>query len=469
MSAAGTHGGVNRRQFIRASGSATLAAAFGGLARPARAAAAARPPNLLFVITDQQHIDSIAATGCAHIRTPALDGLVRRGVCFTQSYSTNPVCSPARSSMFTGRPTSETGVYKNGLPIRSGMPNLGQWLSQESQYETVYAGKWHVPRTHSLSIPGFRVLNTGIGGQGNIGDASTSRACEAYLRNRSATRPFLMVASFLQPHDICEWLRLNCTRMDRLPFPELAQELPPLPPNFGFDEREPEPVRSRRAGNEGVANGWTEEQWRYYIWSYYRHVEMVDAEVGRVLQAVDDCGYARDTVVIFTADHGEGTGHHQMTRKNSLYDESARVPLILSGPGRMPKGQVDAAHVVSGLDILPTVCDYAGVKLPPDVRGRSLRPLVEGRTGEWRPACVSEVLNNSGRMVRTDRFKYVAYRDDPVEQLFDMVEDPGETKNLAPDAKHADTLAAHRDALRDWETRLDVAGNVPHADAWRRG
>ena len=203
---------INRREFIKLGGSALAVLSSSVSCKSVSAAKQSRklkPKNILLIITDQQHIDTIAAGGCRHVRTPALDRLKTRGVSFTESYSTNPVCSPARSSIFTGRASSETGVHVNNLPIRSDIPNLGQWFSQETDYETVYAGKWHLPRSFTNDIPGFKVINTGIGGFGYLCDTVTSRACEGYLRNRSQSRPFLMVASFLQPHDICEWLRLN--------------------------------------------------------------------------------------------------------------------------------------------------------------------------------------------------------------------------------------------------------------------
>jgi choline-sulfatase len=193
---------------------------------------------------------------------------------------------------------------------------------------------------------------------------------------------------------------------------------------------------------------------------------MVDAEIGRVLRGLEGSGHADDTLVIFTADHGEGTAHHQMTRKNLLYEEALAVPLVMSLPGEIGGGRADASHVASGLDIVPTVCDYAGVDAPPQMRGRSLRPALEQRNATWREFVVSEVNDNSGRAVRSDRYKYIKYADDPVEQLFDMQEDPGEVSNLADDASHADVLADHRAMLRDWESRLDVPENVPHRETW---
>ncbi len=458
--------GITRRDFFRIGGAATAGLLAGGLGA-SRASAQQARPNVLLIITDQQHIDTISAAGCSDISTPAIDELARRGTRFVNSVSANPLCSPARSAIFTGRTSCETAVPVNGRPIRSEIPNLGQWLSEQAGYDTVYAGKWHLPRGATHFIPGFRVIATGVAGQGNLADAAVSSACRGWLHNRTATDPFFMVASFVQPHDICQWLRLNARQMDELPVEGIADELPPLPDNFGFDEREPSVVSSRRAGNEGVGNNWSEQQWRYYLWCYYRHVEMVDAEIGRVLRGLYESDYADDTLVIFTADHGEGTAHHQMTRKNILYNEALEVPLVASLPGEIGEGRADAQHVASGLDITPTVCDYAGVDAPPNMRGRSLRPILEQGNTTWREFCVSEVTNNTGRALRTERYKYITYADDPVEQLFDLEDDPGELNNLADDPSHADVLNDHRKLLREWESALDVAPEVPNQHAWR--
>lgn len=444
---------LSRRRFLRAGALGGAALVSGtlahGQARRTAATGTDGPPNFLFIITDQQGLDTISAAGCGDVHTPNMDRLVRRGVTFMQSYSTDPVCSPARSSLFSGRMPSETGVIRNNLPIRPDIPNMGQWLG-EGWYETIYAGKWHVPGSYTREIPGFTVIPTGIGGQGNIGDAAVSRACQGYLHNRTGNAPFLLVASFLQPHDVCQWVSMHRNAPDELPYPEIADKLPKLPPNFDYDDREPQKVKNTRRP------AWSKRQWRYYLWSYYRMVEMVDAEVGRVLQALEDSGHAENTIVILTADHGEGRGRHRMVLKNYLYDEAAKVPMLVSCPGRVREGKRDSTHLVSGLDVMPTVCDYAGVGTPTGVLGRSLRPLLEGKPVEWREFVASEV-QVTGRMIRTPDHKYITYEGDPVEQLFDMRSDPGETANLAAEGEHADALRAHRRLLREWEAHLDKA------------
>jgi arylsulfatase A-like enzyme len=459
---------VSRRRLLQAGVGAVAASAVRALPAGAGPSPKKAGPNVLLIMTDQQHIATIAARGCRHVMTPGLDGLCHRGVTFMESHSTYPLCSPARSSLWTSRMPSETGVYRNGRPIHDSIPNIGQWFRQHTDYETIYVGKWHLPSSFTHAVPGFTVLTPGVDGQGNLGDTSTSLACEGYLRRRSKDRPFLMVASFFQPHDICQWLRLNQTDPGRLRYGELADDLPPLPANFEYDRNEPARLRTQRDRNEsGSTKGnWSPLHWRYYRWAYYRHIEMVDAEIGRLLNALEQTGHAAGTLVVFTSDHGEGLGHHQMVRKSSFYDAAEKVPMIIAYPGHVRANVVDADHLVSGLDVVPTVCDYVGIEPPAQVRGRSLRPLLEGRDTAWRTYVAAEL--SDARMIRTRRYKYVVYRGDPVEQLFDRQADPGETRNLAGEAAMATVLAEHRAMLRQWERGLRPAPGLPKDAQWSR-
>jgi arylsulfatase A-like enzyme len=186
--------------------------------------------------------------------------------------------------------------------------------------------------------------------------------------------------------------------------PDDPAKLPPPRPNLRATDALPSALRQfgRRHAD------WTERQWREYLWVYYRLAEIADAEVGRVLAALDQAGLSSSTVVVFTADHGEMMGSHQMVTKEKLYEEAAAVPLIVAPPAAKPA--VDSQHFVSGLDILPTVLDYAGVAAPPSLRGRSLRPLLEGKPVPWREYVASECSSGGdARMIRTARYKYIAF------------------------------------------------------------
>jgi arylsulfatase A-like enzyme len=445
--------GLDRRSFLRASALGAGAALLGG---PRPAAASETRPNFLYIICDQMNLDAMSYLGNPHVRTPNLDRLAQRGVLFMQSHTTNSVCSPARSSLFTGRMPVETGVVHNELAIRPGIPNLGEWLSEKAGYDTVYCGKWHLPEGFaSPAMRGFRTFPSG-GGSGAMDDAWVARSCEAYLRNRGAKadRPFLLVASLHQPHDICYWMIRPDTLVPReLPFPALEAELPQLPPNHKSFPDGPPQV------GIGYANFDTDLRWRYYLYCYYRMVEMLDGDVGRLLDALEQTGLAENTVVLFTSDHGEGAGRHSNVQKWHPYDESMKVPMIWACPPRVQSGQIDRTHLVSGLDVVSTMCDYAGVEVPPNARGLSLRPLLEGGQPPWRDHLVCE-WKAEGRIVRTQQYKLVTYGNEPKVQLFDMVKDPWEMNTLAGDPTMAPVIERHQGLLRAWNARMDPAPSV---------
>lgn len=198
-------------------------------------------------------------------------------------------------------------------------------------------------------------------------------------------------------------------------------------------------------------------------------MEKVDAQIGQILEALKDAGLAHNTLVIFSSDHGDGHGSHHLVQKTFMYEEAARVPLLVSMPGVTKAGHVDSGHLVSdGLDFYATICDFAGVELPPGLHGRSLRPLLDGTENvEWTDHLVAEThfgkADSEARMVRTERYKYVvygwgAYR----EQLFDMERDPGEMVNLAVYSKYRDVLQHHRDLLRDCCEKTNDTFNGHH-------
>jgi arylsulfatase A-like enzyme len=298
-------------------------------------------------------------------------------------------------------------------------------------------------------IDGFTVLPVG-GGEGSVVDPCTARASAAYLQTRTGGDPFLLVSSLLQPHDICYWsIYNNDLTLKELPTSEMEKLLPPLPPNH--QSRPPAPQILDRS----IFTGFSDAQWRYYLYAYYRQVEMVDAEVGRILDALESPPHADNTIVVLTSDHGEGAGRHLHVQKWYPYDEALKVPLIISSPRRIESGCRDYHHLVSGVDIISTMCDYAGVAAPPHARGYSLRPLLEHKNVEWRDFIAAEV-QVVGRVIRTAQYKYVRYKDDPVEQLFDMEADPWETRNLYADSRYAGVITDHRKLLDEWESRLIV-------------
>jgi arylsulfatase A-like enzyme len=204
----------------------------------------------------------------------------------------------------------------------------------------------------------------------------------------------------------------------------------------------------------------TAEDWRRQRWGYYRMVEKVDAEIGKVMAALHRAGLEEDTLIVFTADHGECAGAHGFNQKTVFYDESARVPLIIACQGKTVGATTDRL-VNTGIDLLPTMLDFAGLEAASRLPGRSLLSLALGQpVAGWRDHVVVENNMNQagelsgmkprmeGRMVRTERYKYCVYsRGNQRESLVDMRTDPGETTDLAADPKHRAVLLRHRELL----------------------
>jgi arylsulfatase A-like enzyme len=391
-----------------------------------------------------------------------MDSLAAHGVYFTQSYSPYPLCSPSRSSLHTGRMPHEIGVDRNSVPIAPAIPLSGQ-VFRAAGYETGYSGKWHMPDPYPLDgIAGFEVLNK-TSRQGKLArdvDEATMNAAIEFLQ-RERDKPFLLVVSFINPHDICLLAGEDSPLLAEVwktYGPQAGTELPPLPANHGPTVGQPEGI-GRRARHED----WDENHWRRYRYAYYRMVEDVDRQVGQVLQTLREVKQEENTVVVFTSDHGEGLGSHRWTGKMMYYEEEAAVPLIVSWKGVTPAGRIDRQHLVSALDVLPTICDYAGISGPAVLRGESLRQVIDKPETAGHEFVVSEMAGGGagglGRsfMVRTTQYKYMVFPGaERAELLFDLQADPGEMKNLAGEASLAGELKRHRELLAQWNKTSEV-------------
>lgn len=400
-------------------------------------------PNVVFLHGDQMHHKAVSAYGCKQVHTPNLDRIVGEGYSFMESYSAMPQCCPARASWYTGRMSKEHGVVVNSYPIDPTVPDLGQWL-RRSGYETVYTGKWHVSGRDVRKS--FDVLHTGSG-HGELGDSAVARSAVAYLKNRVGDRPFFLSVGLLNPHDCCFPARNHGGPGKFAYAPKIRGKLPPLPENFDYEYATQGMNQIQR---------WSLEDWRYYIYSYYRMVEMMDHEVGRVYNALRSSPYADNTIFIFSSDHGDGAGFHAKVSKGYLEEEAARVPAIVSWPGRIEGGVRDTRHLVSGVDVAATICDYAGAPpLPKTTIARSWRPLLEGKETTWRDYVVSETsIGPLSTAIRDIRFKSIIYRDRT--RLFDIQNDPLETKDLADDLKFADVKRRHREQFREYIGKIEL-------------
>ena len=451
------------------------------LPRMAWAAEDAKRPNILLVITDQQHAGMMSCTGNPWLKTPALDALAARGVRFERAYATAPVCAPARFSLLTGFYPSAVGLRHNqSKPVdtESFVNRAMGHVFQAGGYRTLYGGKVHLPGAmRNIEDCGFETVLTGNARKELADRCAAFLHDEATRGNRPDKKPFLLVASFINPHDIC-FMALNAERRSRgLPNSPgtdsrvceglldrirnsgdvsafVDEHCPPLPDNFELTRDEPGAIESllaTRPFRPYVRENWSEESWRMHRWVYCRLTEMVDREIGIVLDALNDSGLDDNTVVIFTSDHGDMDSAHRMEHKSAFYEEASHIPLILAEPpsNATATGRIDRTHLISnGIDILPTLCDYAQIGPPEGLRGRSIRPLVRGEATAWRQDILIE--NEIGRMVHTGRYKYAHYDSgSPREMLIDLESDPGEMTNLYADPEYADVLRSLRGRLGD--------------------
>lgn len=419
--------------------------------------------NILFISTDEMSFDALSSQGNPYVFTPNMDELIRNGCSFERSYCTDPVCAPARGSWFTGLYSSETGLSFNDGALHEDILDLGEHLSQNGYYPA-HSGKWHVLGREIER--GFHVLYDGkrkiLASSAELYDNMITMEAVNFLRSYDGSKPFYLQAHYINPHDVCELLHSyedsgkkieDLVRLGVIP----EEELPPLPPNFDYDKRETvlQIVCRRKEGaliHEKIRKAteqWTDQEWRCYLWQYYRYVEKVDKEIGCLLNALKASPFCENTAIIFTVDHGEGCAKHRMFQKFTLYEESIKVPFCISSYGStipIQKQKVDTEHYVSGVDIFKTVCDMAKIESPAHIQGFSAFPYALGMNVQGRTFAYVE-SNLFGRAIIKDRYKLITeYKPNLADgndlingqthelgrvQLFDLDSDPYETENIA--------------------------------------
>ncbi len=418
-------------------------------------------PNILIIMTDQQTADAMSIAGNKDLHTPAMDNLAQNGVRFTRAYCAQPLCTPSRTSIFSGKMPFETGFIGNA-PEKD-----GQWpedllmmgkIFQNGGYKTGYVGKWHLPvPTTKKSQHGFEYIeNTDFQ---DYNDAATPSFCARFIKENK-NNPFLLVASFLNPHDICEWARDEDLKMDVLEKAPAVDLCPSLPENWKIPANEPKIVRDQQKVSFRTypTVNWNGDEWRQYRWAYNRLVEKVDNYIEMVLASLKKYNIEKNTIIVFTADHGDGYAGHSWNQKQILYEEAAKIPFVISKIGEW-KPRTDDMLVCNGIDIIPTICGFTGVKKPDYLKGIDISKKIENPNVNLRDTLVietdfadnEELLGISGRAVITKNFKYIVYNKGEIkEQLFDLTKDPGEITNLAVNSSYKKELITMHRYLKQW-------------------
>jgi arylsulfatase A-like enzyme len=422
---------------------------------------AADRPNILFLFADDQRTDTIAAWGNPHIQTPNLDQLVRRGISFRNNYcfgsNSGAVCVPSRAMLMSGQ------TWFDVKPNLDGAKLLPQVL-RESGYTTFATGKWHngepsflraFPHAKSVFFGGMNDhtqtlvadVRDGVVMNRRIAEKfSTEQFAEAaieFLRSHPHETPFFCYVAFTAPHD------------PRNP-PEVYRQMyykarPPLPRNFlplpTFDNGMTKNIRDENL----AAYPRTKEVISDQLCEYYGLITHLDEQVGRILDTLEETGHAKNTIVIYTADHGLALGSHGLLGKQSLYEHSIKCPLIVAGPG-VPAGKSSEAFTYL-FDLYPTICEIAGVESPTNIAGASIRPLWLGNKTQLRDS-IFLPFQSLMRSVRDERWKLIVYPPINYRELFDLQADPDEMQNLADDPNHAAEIQRLTWLMKKWQQKV---------------
>ncbi|WP_245629149.1 sulfatase-like hydrolase/transferase [Alicyclobacillus shizuokensis] len=419
-------------------------------------------PNVIVFLTDQQRWDTTGVHGNPLDLTPNFDRMAREGTHVFHSFTCQPVCAPARSSLQTGQYATMTGVYRNGIPLSRERKTLAHYF-REAGYQTAYIGKWHLAKDepvpedqrggyeywlaanaleHSsdaydtvvynndnepVKLPGYRV------------DALTDAAIR-YIDEHKYS-PFFLFLSFLEPH--------HQNHLDNYPAP------------VGYEER----YAGRWTPPDLAALGGSAPQ---HLGGYYGMVKKLDEALGRLLDALRSLGMLENTIVLFTSDHGCHFKTRNAEYKRSCHDSSIRVPTAIIGPGFDSGGQV--RELVSLVDLPPTLLDAAGIPIPDEMQGRSIMPLLRGNKTDWPEEVFVQISESQvGRAIRTKRWKYSVvaphkdgWQDSCSEQyveefLYDLHADPYELTNLIGLESYEEVTKHLRERLRQ---RMMEAGEA---------
>lgn len=502
---------LSRRTFLQ---SAAVSTAF----------AMAQRPNVLWIMTDQHRYDALGANGNRQIRTPHLDRLAARSANFSHAFVQAPVCVPSRISYFTGRYPHSHRNRVNYTPVNQS-ETLIQRRLKDAGYQTGSAGKLHFypPTNEHARSTGFdRVwLDDGVGQtdrfsdyvrwrkendpqaampyqatvKGPAGGTNPYRGIIDYrysptawvgMKTRDILRefagreqPFFLFSSFFKPHS---------PHTVPEPYDSMYNDVEiPLPSKFSLEEIHnlPLPVQKQiLRGTPQYDMDRARLQWQYR--SYYASVSMVDREIGEILDVLDKTGKTAGTIVILSTDHGDQMLEHGLEGKNVFFESSVRVPFLISWPGVIRPGRYD--ELIEMVDVLPTVLDLCSLPIAKEIQGRSFAPLVAEGKGSYsaRDAVFAEniipevitsgklnmryepgkgvggIRHPDAKMVRTRRWKFNYYPGHACE-LYDLQNDPGETRNLYRDPQSQQIVAEMKQRILDWMITADEADQIaPH-------
>lgn len=447
---------------------------------------AASRPNILFIFSDDHATHAIGAYGSRMNRTPAIDRLAREGMRFDRSFCVNSICAPSRAVVLTGKYNHLNGVRDN-VAVFDGAQQTLPKLMGRAGYRTALVGKWHLKSTptgfdYTDILPGQGeyhdpvMIENGKSRRvkGYVTDIITDQALHWLKRRESPDKPFFLMLQHKAPH--ADW------EPDEKHQAMYADADIPLPETFNDDYR----TRTAQIRNHRLhvgpkqwelhfkrfgklPAGMDEQQtreWVYqvYMKNYLRCVASMDANIGRVLDYLDESGLAENTIVVYSSDQGFFLGDHGLYDKRFMYEPSLRTPLVIRQPGKIRAGSV-SEDMVLNMDFAPTLLDLAGVKVPDDMQGRSFQPITRGRTpADWREDMYYQYFEQAFGLgphegVRTRHHKLIHYQyGDNGWELFDLRNDSNELNNLYGVPEHQPLVRDLKARLADLKRQYRVPG-----------
>ncbi len=478
---------TNSSDLLRGTRWLLLMIAIAGCSEPAKTPAAPQPPdrNMLLIYVEDMGVDLTVDMGqvdVSPIQTPNLDGLAKRGVHFRNAYSPVPLCNPARLATLFGLRPSTTGAFLNRHSFRENtwfdVPCLPLKFKQEG-FRTLGTGKifhkgfvdrsiWDqyqrfrsdegVEQPEDPREGGRRYVfygpyeNGPDGSLAQTADTKQTNACIEMMK--SADGPFFLAVGYHAPHSPYVYPE----RFGNLYDPD--RDVPPLPDAEASEWKTQVPEAAWECILDLDPKITDREKGRREATvAYWRTMTSIDEEVGRLLDAVEELGLTEKTAVVFLSDHGFSNGHHDRWGKDKLYEWSARTWFTVSVPWmEAAHGQV-CNRPIDHVDLYPTLMDLFGLSAPAALEGDSLRPLLEDPQAPFKPAIAMTEPDpgTEAYMVRKDRYKLI-YWETGTHQLYDLVEDAGEYRNLSADPQYESVIAEHVQMLRDEGVLSEDAG-----------
>jgi len=463
--------------------------------------AAQRKPNLIFFLPDQQRADTIACYGGRKVHAPNLNKLAAESVVFERAYVTHPVCTPSRSSLMTGTWPHINGCTRNSVALDRRFRSFAELIA-DKDYRTAYMGKWHLgddgparrgfhqwisteepgDYTNFLTVMGLTPdKKDGAFSELAISNVPVELSRPKFLEKQACEfiekhfrDPFILVVAFVEPHS-----PYNGPLNDKHPLGEID-----LDPTATLPESENIPLRYRLMREWQQARaildrqrlphqfffGVTPDEYRSIKQRYLGLVTLVDQTIGAILGCLEQLGLSDNTIVVHTSDHGDSLGAHHLFAKEVMFEEATRVPFLIRLPGQK-RGKL-IPQPVSHIDLIPTLLDLLGQPKHPQCAGKSLQPLIHDEAMppasifiEWAPnrtkvkkgtslaprRTVKRAVDESTRtVVSSDGWK-LCLRDKDLNELYNLRDDPLETRNLYADREYASVISRYTDEIHRWQ------------------